>query len=395
MRDLLGRYLEIWCEIDLDAFRRNIEKIIGLANKREIILAIKANAYGHGLVHIAKEAERAGIRFFGVATTAEGRALREAGIRSEIIVLTPASLEQIDEIVEYNLTPNVVTRLFAEALSAKGESLGRPLKCHIEVDTGMGRTGFYYEDVMGELMSILRLPYLNVQGIFSHFPVADSNKKEDIEFTYKQIERFKNMLKLLEKFGFSPPLFHIANTAGILDYPEFGNAIRPGILAYGLYPSPATKHLIEVEPILKLKAKIVQIQDFPPEWSISYGRTYKTKERTKVAVIRAGYGDGLRRGLSNKGYVLIRGRRYPIIGTICMDMTMCDLGAGGDIKLDDDVVIIGEDGGECITADDHAEIVGTINYEILTGISVRVPRLYFRQGKLVGQDGPNGTIIYS
>ncbi len=392
MRDLRGRYLEIWCEIDLDAFGRNIDKIRSIAKGREIILAVKANAYGHGVVHIAKEAEHKGIRHFGVATVEEGIALREAGIKGEIIVLTPVSLEQIDDIIRYNLTPNIVTRLFAEALSAKGAEVNRAIPCHIEVDTGMGRTGFFYEDVMGELISILRLPFLDVRGIFSHFPVADSADEDDIRYTYEQINRFKWLLEILKKLGFSIPLYHIANSAGLLDYPEFGNAVRPGILAYGLYPSKETKHIIEVEPILSFRAKLVQIQEFPQGWCISYGRTYRLKEKTTIGVIRAGYGDGLRRTLSNKGMVIIRGEKYPIVGNVCMDMTMCKIGNNSEVQLDDDVTIIGRDGDETITADDHADWINTINYEVLTGISVRVPRLYFKNGQLVGQDGPNGYI---
>lgn len=393
MRDLAGRYLEIWCEVDLDAFKRNLEKIQAIAGKREIILAVKANAYGHGIVQISKEAERNGIKYFGVATVAEGRALREAGVKGEIIVLTPASLDQIDELVHYNLTPNVVTRLFAEVLSSKGEKIGKPIPCQIEVDTGMGRTGFFYDDVMGELISILRLPYLDVKGIFSHFPVADSQNEDDIKYTLNQIERFKNVITMLKKLGFSIPLYHIANSAGILDYPEFGNAVRPGILAYGLYPSNETKKLIDVEPILSFRAKVVQIQELPANWSISYGRTYKLKKKAKIAVVRAGYGDGLRRALSNKGYVIIRGKKYPIVGNICMDMTMCEIGESDSVKLDDVVTLIGRDGKEIITADDHAKWGNTINYEILTGLSVRVPRIYFKMGKIVGQDGPNGYIV--
>lgn len=370
-----SRY-DIWSEIDLNKFRNNIRKMKRLTEGREILLAIKANAYGHGAEVICQEAEREGIRLFGLATTEEGIALRKAGIRSRLVILTPAVFEQIEEIIRFELSPNIIERRYAEIISQEAEKRGKTAICHIEVETGMGRTGIFWEDAVGEIVSIARLPNIKIEGIFTHFPIADSFKKEDIEFTRLQIKRFAFVLKKLEELGIKIPIVHISNTAGFMNYPLMGNCVRPGILAYGLYPSKQVKKKIAVEPILELKTRVVQVQQFPKDWSISYGRTYKTTSPTRVAIIRAGYADGLRRSLSNKGEVLLGGRRCKIIGRICMDTTMVLVPEDMKVNVGDEVVLIGKQGEEKISADDMAALVDTINYEILTGISERVPRVY-------------------
>jgi len=202
-----------------------------------------------------------------------------------------------------------------------------------------------------------------------------------VEFTRLQIRRFSHILTTLTEFKLDIPLVHVSNSAGILAHPIVGNAVRPGLLAYGLYPSEKMRKTIDVKPILSLKTRVIQIRDFPPGTSISYGRTYITDRRTRVAVIRAGYGDGLRRALSNRGEVLIRGKRRPIVGRVCMDTTMVEV--DDSVKLDDEVVIIGSQGNERITADEHAKWCTTINYEIITGISERVKRVYIKGGEVV------------
>jgi len=375
VKDCSGLELETYCIVDLDAFRRNLIAIRRWVDNREVILAVKANAYGHGVVPICREASKVGIKHFGVATVAEGVAIRRAGINGEIIVLTPATLGQVEAIVEYYLHPNIVSEIFAHALSAEGECQGKPVACHIEIDTGMGRTGFWFSDAVGDILQISRLPGLSIAGIFSHFPVADSQRKSDIDFTQKQLNRFSNIVAQIEQLGIKPALIHFSNSAGILSHPVFGNGVRPGLLAYGLYPSAEAKNSIEVTPVMSMISRVVQLNEYSPGTSISYGRTYTTRSREKIAVIRAGYGDGLRRALSNRGFVLIRGKRYPVVGRVCMDMTMADV-TGSHVELDDAVYLLGSDDGGSITAEDHAIWAGTLNYEILTGISERVKRLY-------------------
>lgn len=375
MRDNSGLELETYCIVDLDIFRANLKEIRRWVENRQVILAVKANAYGHGVVPICREASYAGISHFGVATVSEGVAIRRAGIEGEIIILTPATLGQIEAIVEYDLHPNVVNETFAHALSVEGERQGKPVACNIEIDTGMGRTGFWYQDAVGDIVQIARLPGLTISGIFSHFPVADSVRKNDIEFTKIQLTRFASIIQELKRLGIDPTLVHFSNSAGIISHPVYGNGVRPGLLAYGLYPSQDMEKSVKVKPVMSMTSKVVQLREYPPGTSISYGRTYTTRSREKISVIRAGYGDGLRRALSNRGFVLIKGKRYPIVGRVCMDMTMADV-TGGPVELDDKVVILGEDNGGSITAEDHAIWAGTLNYEILTGISERVKRLY-------------------
>jgi len=382
MKNNRGFELETYCVVDLDGFRINLKNIQKWVDKRRIILPVKANAYGHGVVPICAEARSVGIDHFGVATVSEGVAIRQAGIDGEIVVLTPATLEQIEAIVEYDLHPNVVSEVFAHALSAEGESKGKKVGCHLEIDTGMGRTGFWHTDAIGDIIAVSRLEYLSIEGIFSHFPVADSDNQSDIDFTRIQLERFARIITKLKELGIDPPLIHISNSAGILDHPVYGNGVRPGIMSFGLYPSAQAKSTVQINPILSMYTRVVQLREYPQGTSISYGRTYTTRGKEKIAVIRAGYGDGLRRALSNRGFVLIRGKRYPIVGRVCMDMCMVDV-TGSSVELDDKVVILGHDNGGSITAEDHAIWTGTLNYEILTGLSERVPRLYKKDGFLV------------
>ena len=391
MKDKHGFELETYCVVDLDAFHRNIENIKNWVDNRQIILAVKANAYGHGVVPICREAHSAGVDHFGIATVAEGIAIRQAGIDGEVIILTPATLEQVEPIVEFDLHPNIVSEIFAHALSTEGERRGKRVGCHIEIDTGMGRTGFWFTDAVGDIIRIAKLPNLSIEGIFSHFPVADSSNASDVEFTQLQLRRFSTVVEQLKKLGISPPLVHFSNSAGILSHPVYGNGIRPGILAYGLYPSSEAVGSVSVTPILSLYSRVIQLRKYPSGTSISYGRTYTTRGRERIAVIRVGYGDGLRRALSNRGFVLVRGKRYPIVGRICMDMAMADV-TDGHIELDDKVVILGEDNGGSITAEDHAIWAGTLNYEILTGLSERVQRLYKKDGVICDASDLPGII---
>ncbi len=385
VKDRSGFELETYCIVDLDIFRENIIEIRRWVENREVILAVKANAYGHGVVPICREASYAGIDHFGVATVSEGAAIRKAGIKGEIVVLTPATLGQVETIVEQELHPNVVNETFAHALSREGERQNKPVACHIEIDTGMGRTGFWFQDAIGDIVQIARLPGLKISGIFSHFPVADSTRKSDVEFTKIQLNRFAVIIEELERLGIKPPMIHFSNSAGILAHPVFGNGVRPGLLAYGLYPSQETQATVKVKPVMSMTSRVVQLREYPPGTSISYGRTYTTRSRESIAVFRAGYGDGLRRALSNRGFVLIRGKRYPIVGRVCMDMTMADV-TGGHVELDDPVILLGNDNGGSITAEDHAIWAGTLNYEILTGISERVKRLYKKNGEFYEAD---------
>jgi alanine racemase len=384
MRDTRGHYLETISEIDLSSFRRNIKQISEWVDDRTIILAVKGNAYGHGVVPICREALKMDVNHFGVANLTEAVELRDSGINSSIILLTPPTIEQVPSIVFHDIKPNVVSLEFAELLSAQSTKSGKITKCHVEIDTGMGRSGLFYEDALGDLCAIEKLSGIEIEGIFSHFPVADSTEIDDIRFTERQLDRFASIIEKYKALGYQVPLVHISNSAGIIAHPIYGNAVRPGIMAYGQIPAPGMVLPFPLESVMTLKTEIVSLRFLPSGWNVSYGRNFTTTELTRIATIRCGYGDGLRRCLSNQGYVLIRGRRFPIVGTICMDTTMVAID-DDTINQDDEVVVLGKQGGETITATDHASFCNTISYEILTGISERVKRLYIRDGLVVGE----------
>ncbi len=385
MRDARGHYLETICEVDLSAFARNLSNIRKWVDGREIILAVKANAYGHGIVPICREAYKLGIKRVGVANLTEGVHLRDSGVRNQIFILTPSTIEQIPSIVKHSLSPNVTSLGFAQILSQQSVKAGMVTRCHIEIDTGMGRTGFLWDDALGDVLAIARLDGIKIDGIFSHFPVADSKDENDRAYTMIQLRRFAHVVEQYRRFDPDLPLVHISNSAGLTSFPIFGNAVRPGIAAYGVLPDPDMELPYDLEPVLTLKSQVVQIRELPKGWDLGYGRTYRTQtENELVGVIRCGYGDGLRRSLSNKGYVLIKGIRHPIIGRVSMDTIMVRL-KRADISPDDEVIIIGSQGEETITANDHAKWTDTIGYEILTGISERVKRLYMRNGMIVGE----------
>ncbi len=377
MLDPRGHFLETFCEIDLDAFAHNIAAIRNWACERDVILAVKANAYGHGVVPICREALRCGVRKFGVATLVEAVQIRDAGIGGDIIILTPPTVEQLPSVIFHRLTPNVTSLGYAQCLSQIATDCGKRVSVHIEIDTGMGRTGIDWFDAVGEIIAMAKLPNIDIGGIFSHFPAADSADNSDIDYTKMQLEKFSRVVNTLQRGGIDIPCVHISNSAGIMAHPLYGNCVRPGIAAYGIYPDTTIEHSIKLTPIATLKTHVVQIRKFEPGQSIGYGRTFTVTTPTRVAIIRAGYGDGLRRALSNRGEVVIRGKKCPIVGRVCMDTTMVEV--GNEVVEGDIVTIIGKDG---ITAEDHARWTYTIPYEILTGISERVRRIYLRDGEV-------------
>ena len=384
MRDARGHYLETISEVDLSAFARNLNNIKQWVDGRQIILAVKANAYGHGIVPICREAFKLGISQVGVANLSEAVILRDSGVKNQIILLTPSTMEQIPSIVYHNLSPNVTSLSFAQILSQQSDKAGSVTHCQIELDTGMGRTGFMWDDCLGDILALARLDGIKINGFFTHFPVADSSDENDKAFTMLQLRRFASVVDKYKRFDKDLPLVHVSNSAGITSFPIYGNAVRPGIAAYGLKPCPSTESPFELEPVLSLKSQVVQIREMPKGWDIGYGRTYTTDKKELIAVVRCGYGDGLRRSLSNKGYVLIRNQKHPIVGRVSMDTIMVRL-QDPEISLDDEVVLIGKQGQESISAEDHAKWTDTIPYEILTGISERVKRLYLRGGMVVGE----------
>lgn len=367
-----------WVEVDLEAVRENtrqIRRLIGTgAGTPEIMAVVKAEAYGHSAVATAKAALEAGAARLGVALPEEGIHLREAGIDAPVLVFAPLLADQIEPVLAFNLTPTITGRESARALSAAAGTRKQKVRVHIKVDTGMGRVGVSPGEVIGLLREIAALPNLEVEGAYSHFATAD---EADLTFAYRQLAVFKEVLSNLEEHGFTIPLKHIANSGAVINLPEsYFDLVRAGIILYGLYPSKETpRDRLPLRPALTLKARVVQVKRVPPGTGISYGQIYHTKKETTIITLPIGYADGWSRLLTGKARVLVKGKSFPLVGRICMDQCMADV---GDLHVEpgEEAVLIGRQGEEEITVDEVAALLGTINYEVVCMLGDRVPRVW-------------------
>lgn len=366
-----------WAEIDLAAIAHNISELRRVMKPDARIMAVvKANAYGHGAVPVSKVVLANGADYLGVAILQEARELREAGIDAPILILGYTPDEQVQEVVELEITQTVYSYAAAEAISRAAQKAGKTVKVHIKADTGMGRIGFISEiGTPEEIVRIAGLPGIEVEGMFTHFSVADSRDKE---YTSLQFDRFRHLDSQLAALGLDIPVKHAANTAAVIDLPEMHlNMVRVGIGIYGLYPSnEVLKDKVDLKPALSLKTRIAQVKTVGPGASISYGRTYITDRETRIATIPLGYADGYTRLFSNRVSAILHGRRVPQIGNVCMDQFMIDVTDVPEAETGDQVILIGRQGTEEITVDELGDIIGTINYEIVCMLSERIPRLY-------------------
>lgn len=374
----------VWAEIDLDNLAFNMRQIRSKAKSKDIIAVVKADAYGHGALDIAPVLLENGATSLAVAVVSEGVELRRGGIECPIMVLgfTPPSL--MDDLVKYDIQQTVFSYSYAKELSAIAEKNHKKARIHIAVDTGMGRIGFMpNKESVEEVLKISKLPNIEVQGIFSHFSTAD---EKDKEYTDYQLSKFNEFYDELSKVGVKIKIRHIANSAAIIELPKTHfEAVRPGIILYGYYPSEEVdKSNIQLKPVMELKTNIAHIKKIPSGYYISYGRKFKSTRETVVATLPVGYADGYTRLLFNKAKVIINGQFAPVVGRICMDQCMVDVtNIKGEIKVGDEVILIGEKGGISINADHIAEMLGTINYEVVCMISKRVPRVYIKDGEVV------------
>lgn len=362
-------------EINLSAFEFNfnqVKRLVGDGTK--IMAVVKANAYGHGAIEISKLAVSLGADYLGVAIPEEGIELRKNGIYAPILVFTPAFEHQLELFFKYELTPAITSLDEAIRFNSLSEKFGKKIKCHIKVDTGMGRIGVNYKDAFEFIRKIYyEFKNLYIEGVYTHFATSD---EKDKSFAHLQFERFTGLIKELRSAGINIPLKHCANSGAILDMPEtYLDMVRPGIMLYGYYPSLEVLNKIELKPVMSLKSKIAFIKEIEPGTSISYGRRFIAKEKTKIATIPIGYADGYRRSLTNLGKVEIKGKLFPVVGTVTMDQIMVDVGLNTDVKVGDDVILFGN---ENLTAWDVAKLLGTIPYEICCNVSTRVPRIYVR-----------------
>jgi len=357
--------------VDLKAIMHNVKEIRRLLSpKTEIMAVIKASAYGGGSIEIAKVLVQNGIERFAVAIPEEAIVLRKSGIDKPILVLTPPTLSDLQSIVEYNLIPSISDIETAKELNELCYTNNKRLKIHVEIDTGMGRTGTQPEEAISLITQINTLSSLEVEGLFAHFSSAES----DAEYTRKQIYIFEKTVNELIQQGINIAIRHVCNSAGIVLFPETHyEFVRLGLMLYGYYPDEALKGKLSLKPSLILKTKIIHIKDVPAETSISYNRTFTTKRPSRIATLPIGYADGFKRALSNKGFVLVNGRKAPIAGRICMDLSMIDVTDIPNVKKGDEVIIFDNTN---ITVEELAELCGTISYEIISTISPRIPRVY-------------------
>lgn len=367
-------YRPTFAEINLGSARKNLKTVWSLVGETTKVLAVvKADAYGHGVDKLAKVFDEEGVDCFGVASLDEAGNLRRLGIRKPILVLGQILPEEAEGVFKFNVIQTVSDLDIAKRLNRIAERKNRTSLIHIKVDTGMGRLGFWHKEAISFIREIKKLKNVFIDGIFTHFPSAD----EDADFTNQQICDFRTLIKELQREGIDIPNKHIANSMAVIDFKDSHmNLVRPGLMLYGIYPKQGLKRDVRLEPVMSLKTKIIFLKEVPHGRSISYGRTYITKRKTKIATIPIGYGDGYLRGLSNKAWVLIRGRRAPIVGRICMDLSMVDVGGIAEAKVGDEVILIGRQGKEAISTEELARLCNTIPYEIVCSIGRRVPRVY-------------------
>lgn len=364
-----------WTEIDLDAIVYNYHAIKSrLTRGTNILAVVKANAYGYGMVEVARRLVREKVPYLGVACVDEAITLRRAGIRTPILVLSSVMPEEIREALTYNLTLTVCDRALAAEIDKAARRLNKFALVHVKVDTGMGRLGIWYDEADRLIEKILGFKNVVIEGIFTHFASAD---EDDVQYTAQQIDNFKRLATLLDIKGADIKYAHAANSAGAVLYKNSHfNMVRPGLMLYGLYPNEKIAESVKLKPALSLKTRIIFLKHTPAGRSISYGRTHTTARDTIIATLPIGYADGLNRHLSNRSEVIVRGKRVPIVGRICMDHTMIDVGCVNGVRTGDEVVIIGSQGKETITVEEIARLLNTIPYEVVCWISARVPRLY-------------------
>lgn len=368
-----------WAEISLSALEKNIRAIKStLFRETSLMAVIKANAYGHGEDGILKKLCECGVKYFAVSNLDEAVSVRSHCPEGEILILGYTPPEFADELVENNIIQGVLSLDYAGELCKNAKAA---VRCHIKIDTGMGRIGLKYrapEECAVEIRNILSLDKLSVEGLYTHFAAADAVDEESCEYTERQADFIIRTYDLLKSEGIVLPHLHFLNSAGLCYHNNKRSTLaRAGIIMYGLHPNYPLKLPIEVEPVMTLKAVVSQVKELGKGDSVSYGRIYRAPEdNIRAATVTVGYADGYSRLLSEKAEVLVNGKRCPVIGRICMDQLLLDVSHAGNVREGDIVTLIGRDGNEEITADELASLYGTIGYEVVCGISKRVPRIY-------------------
>ena len=360
-----------WLEVDLDIIRKNVKELLAIS-QTELMAIVKANGYGHGAAEIAQAAVQAGATWCGVARLEEAIALRRAGINCQILVLGYTSPDRTAEAVNHNISLTIYDQQMGEAYAEQAERFGGGLRLHIKVDTGMGRLGISPDTALEFIEKISKLPQINIEGIFTHFARAD---EPDAGTTEKQLARFDQLVQNLRRDGIAPRYIHAANSAAILNFPQAHyDLVRPGIAMYGFRPAPETNLPASIRPAITWKTRLTSVRMFPPGHGISYGHIYHTRATERIGSIAIGYADGFRRVAGN--VALVRGKRVPVVGRVCMDQCMLQLDSVPDAAIGDEVVLLGSQGTEMISAEEIGDRWGSFNYEVICGLSARLPRFY-------------------
>ncbi|WP_340389466.1 alanine racemase [Paenibacillus sp. FSL E2-0151] len=389
-----GQYRPTQAEINLDHLCTNVEAFReALPQGMKFLACVKANAYGHGAVETARELERVGVDYLSVAFLDEALELRQHGITIPILVLGYTPPEGIAVAWQHDVTVTLFSREVLDAIRhLDASTFANQLKVHIKIDSGMGRLGLLPGDeALAFIQEVASLNQVMLEGMFTHFARAD---EEDKTYTLEQYRRFQSVVRALRDQGCSIPIIHTANSAAAIDTPELSyDMVRVGISLYGLYPSAEVNHqVVKLSPVLTLKTKAVLVKTLPPHWGISYGTRYFTQGYERIATLPIGYADGFSRMLTGKAEVLVRGRRVPVVGTICMDQCMVSLQSfaeeAEEIQVGEEVVLIGHQSGGVITADEVASQLGTIAYEVICMMAHRIPRVYTRGGAVVARINP-------
>ena len=374
--------LRAWAEIDLDAIGHNTSEVKKrLTSATQLMGVVKANAYGHGVRQTAKVLLENGADQLAVAFADEAVELRMAGFDVPVLILGNSTDEDIKNLVKFDIMPAVSDCSFAERLSAAARDAGKTVKVHIKLDTGMSRVGFLAKDgnTVDDILKISKLPNLRIEGIFSHLAVADEDADD---FTQMQFDCFMAVVKSLEEKGLKIPVKHICNSAGLLKFPEMHlDMVRAGIVLYGIYPSSDfDKSMIDLKPAMTFKSRVSHIKELDKGATLSYGRTYTLDKSAKIATVSVGYADGYMRCISNNAVVSVCGCEVKQTGRICMDQCMIDATAVNNINVGDEVILFGGSGK--ISAENTAELIGTIGYELVCAVGRRVPRIYIKDGEV-------------
>ncbi len=383
----LAEGLRVWAEIDLNRLAANVEALNQRAGDARLLVVVKANAYGHGAVMTARAAVEAGAWGLGVASLEEGEELRGAGITAPVLVLGSSSPAQAERLIQNDLRITIGTLELGQALSRAATSAGRDALVHIKIETGMQRFGVSPEKAHGLAEASRAQPGIVVEGLSTHLASSDDADKR---FTKDQYQRFLDCAAGLDWI----PIHHVSNTGALLDLPELRlGLVRCGIGVYGYYPSASVGRDVVIAPVLSLRSRVARVATVEKGDGVGYGLAWRAERRSRIALVLAGYGDGIRRALSNRGVALVRGRRASFAGRVAMDMLMLDVTDIPDVALDDEVTLLGWQGDECVDADEMAALSDTICYEVISGLMERVPRLYTRGGRIVARQDLAGLHV--